>query len=60
MQIEQKFYLTKKEGNKMWNYITDPVNPTGVQQMGLVVVEDPGEIKVDGFGAYVVRISVFQ
>lgn len=42
----------------MWNYITDPVNPTGVQQMGLVVLKDEGEIKVDGFGAYVVRTSV--
>ncbi len=60
MKIEQKFYLTKKEGAKTWNYITDPVNPTGVQQMGTVVIEDRGEIRVDGYGAYVVRTSVIE
>ena len=51
----QKFYLTKQENHKLWNYITDPVHPTSVQQMGLVEVEDKSEIRVDDYGAYVTR-----
>lgn len=50
----QKFYLTKEENNNMWNYITDPLHPTSIQQMGLVEV-DRSEIRVDEFGAYVTR-----
>ena len=51
----QKFYLTKQERYSLWNYITDPLHPTSVQQMGLVAIEDKSEIRVDDFGCYVTR-----
>lgn len=50
----QKFYLTKQETGNMWNYLTDPINPTSVQETGLIEV-DRSEIRVDDFGAYVTR-----
>ena len=51
----QKFYLTKLERPKLWHYITDPTHPTSVQQMGLIEIQDIGEVGVDDFGAYITR-----
>lgn len=61
-----KLYLTKQErtnsinsdtlsGNRLWNYITDPANPTSVQTMGIVDNVEDIEIRVDMWGSYVER-----
>lgn len=49
------FYLTKLESGTLWNYLGDPLNPNTTLDVGLVDVPDTSEIKVDNFGAYVVR-----
>ncbi len=51
----KKFYLTKQQTDKLWNYVGDPINPHTTLDIGLVEVEDKSEIKVDNFGAYVIR-----
>lgn len=51
---EKRFYLTKEEGNGLWNYVGDPLNPNTTLDAGLIKV-DREEIKVDQFGAYVTR-----
>ena len=52
----KKLYLTKEASQGMWHYIGDPLNPTSTMDTGLVTVKDKKEIKVDDFGAYVLRI----
>lgn len=53
---EKKLYLTKHETGKLWNYIGDPLNPRTTFDMGLIEVIDPSEIKVDTYGAYIIRL----
>lgn len=53
--LAKNFYLTKQETDKLWNYVGDPLNPHTTLDIGLVEVRDRSEIKVDNFGAYVVR-----
>lgn len=55
--MEKKYYLTKQETNTLWNYVGDPINRNTTLDCGLVSVEDKGEIRIDDFGAYVVRIE---
>lgn len=50
----KKYYLTKQETDKLWNYIGDPLNPNTTMDAGLVEV-DMEEIRVDQFGAYVIK-----
>ena len=50
----KRLYLTKENSKDSWYYITDPLNPTSVQETGVVTV-DREEIRVDQFGAYVTR-----
>lgn len=49
---EKKFYITKQETEKLWNYIGDPLNPNTTLDAGLIEVNRE-EIRVDQFGAYV-------
>ncbi len=52
---EKKYYLTKEEGvGKLWNYVGDPLNPNTTLDAGLIEVYRE-EIRVDQFGAYVLR-----
>lgn len=53
--IAKHFYLTKEIGNGYWYYIGDPLNPHTTFDTGIVQVEDRTEIRVDNYGAYVVR-----
>lgn len=51
---EKKYYLTSQETDKLWNYVGDPIHPNTTLDTGLVEV-DKEEIRVDQFGAYVIR-----
>jgi hypothetical protein len=51
---DKKYYLTKQENSKLWNYVGDPLNPNRTLDAGLIEV-DREEIRVDEFGAYVRR-----
>lgn len=53
----KKYYLTKQENDKLWNYIGDPLHPNTTFDVGLIEV-DREEIRVDLFGAYVTRFLV--
>jgi hypothetical protein len=53
---EKKLYLTKQTSSTDWYYIGDPLNPHTTMDTGIVKVEDKSEIRIDEFGAYVVRI----
>ena len=52
---QKKYYLTKQETEKLWNYVGDPLNPRTTFDVGLMEVERE-EIRVDEFGAYVIRV----
>lgn len=51
----KKLYLTKQTSGDNWHYIGDPLNPHTTMDVGIVSVPDRCEIRVDDFGAYVVR-----
>lgn len=48
----RRLYLTKEVSSGHWHYLTDPLNPYGVQEMGIVRV-NRADIRVDEFGAYI-------
>ena len=50
----KKLYITKQANNNCWHYIGDPLNPTSTMDTGTVNITKE-EIKVDDWGAYVVR-----
>ncbi len=52
--IQKKFYITKQETEKLWNYVGDPLNANTTLDAGLIEI-DREEIRVDNFGAYVTR-----
>lgn len=54
--MEKKYYLTKQENETLWNYIGDPLNANTTFDTGIVTVENKSEIRVDDFGAYVIRV----
>ncbi len=50
----KRYYLTKQQTDKLWHSIGDPLNPHTTLDTGLIEV-DREEIKVDQFGAYVIK-----
>lgn len=50
----RRLYLTKEAGDDLWHWIGHPIRPTATFDVGLVRISRD-EIKVDGFGAYVLR-----
>lgn len=49
----KRLYLTKQINSTQWHYVGDPINATTTFDVGVVAVEDKGEIRVDEYGAYV-------
>lgn len=50
----KRYYITKQETDKLWNYVGDPLHPYTTLDVGLVEV-DREDIRVDQFGAYVTK-----
>ncbi len=51
---EKKYYLTKQETDKLWNFVGDPIHPNTTMDAGLIEVNRE-EIRVDQFGAYITK-----
>ena len=51
---EKKYYLTKQETDKLWNFVGDPIHPNTTMDAGLIQV-NRDDIIVDKFGAYVIK-----
>lgn len=51
---EKKYYITKQETGKLWSYVGDPLHSNTTFDAGLIEV-DTEEIRVDQFGAYVIK-----
>ena len=51
---EKKYYITKQETDKLWNFVGDPINPFSTMDAGLIEATRE-EMRVDQFGLYITR-----